>query len=56
MLAEGIETLNQLDLLRDEACDEGQGFFLGRPAPLDALTGVEESLLASPALRRSAGA
>lgn len=56
VLAEGIETLNQLDLLRDEACDEGQGFFLGRPAPLDALTGVEESLLASPALRRSAGA
>ncbi|OLF77745.1 diguanylate cyclase [Maricaulis sp. W15] len=37
VLAEGIETMTQLDLLRDEACDEGQGFFLGRPAPMDIL-------------------
>ena len=37
VLAEGIETVQQLDLLRDEACDEGQGFYLGRPAPMEAL-------------------
>jgi EAL domain-containing protein (putative c-di-GMP-specific phosphodiesterase class I) len=36
VLAEGIETMNQLSLLKDEACDEGQGFYLGRPAPMDA--------------------
>jgi diguanylate cyclase len=35
VLAEGIETVKQLSLLRDEACDEGQGYYLGRPAPMD---------------------
>jgi diguanylate cyclase (GGDEF)-like protein len=44
VLAEGIETVQQLDLLRDEACDEGQGFYLGRPAPMEALVeAVEQS-------------
>ena len=43
VLAEGIETPRQFDALRDEACDEAQGFLLGRPAPLDAetMTAVE---------------
>ena len=34
VLAEGIETQGQLTLLTTEGCDEAQGFFLGRPAPL----------------------
>ena len=34
VLAEGIETRNQLDILRDEGCDTAQGFLLGRPVPL----------------------
>lgn len=34
VLAEGIETQEQLDLLHLESCDEGQGFLLGRPAPI----------------------
>ncbi|NEK37392.1 putative bifunctional diguanylate cyclase/phosphodiesterase [Rhizobium leguminosarum] len=34
VLAEGIETQDQLTLLTTEGCDEAQGFFLGRPAPL----------------------
>lgn len=38
VLAEGIETERQLDALREESCDEAQGFLLGRPAPLDAAT------------------
>ena len=33
ILAEGIETHDQLALLADEGCDEAQGFLLGRPAP-----------------------
>ncbi len=31
VIAEGIETQQQLDLLRDMGCSEGQGYFLARP-------------------------
>ena len=31
ILAEGIETAEQLDVLRREGCDEAQGFLIGRP-------------------------
>lgn len=33
VVAEGIETEQQLNLLRQFGCDEGQGFYLGRPCP-----------------------
>jgi diguanylate cyclase (GGDEF)-like protein len=33
ILAEGIETESQLQVLRREGCDEVQGFLLGRPGP-----------------------
>ncbi len=36
VLAEGIETPAQLTILAVEGCDEGQGYFLGRPGPLTA--------------------
>ncbi len=34
VLAEGIETPAQLSILAVEGCDEGQGYFLGRPGPM----------------------
>ncbi|MEB0123769.1 EAL domain-containing protein [Pseudomonas sp. CCI1.2] len=34
--AEGIETIEHLDLLKAVCCDEGQGYFLSRPLDSDA--------------------
>ena len=36
--AEGIETAEQLAMLREYGVDSGQGFFLARPAPADEVT------------------
>ncbi len=35
-LAEGIEQSQELDLLRDEECDSGQGFLFARPLDVAA--------------------
>jgi EAL domain-containing protein (putative c-di-GMP-specific phosphodiesterase class I) len=35
--AEGIETLEQLEELCAAACDEGQGYYFGRPQPEELL-------------------
>jgi diguanylate cyclase (GGDEF)-like protein/PAS domain S-box-containing protein len=37
ILAEGVETLAQLHILRDEGCDEVQGYLLGHPMLAEAL-------------------
>jgi diguanylate cyclase (GGDEF)-like protein/PAS domain S-box-containing protein len=33
VIAEGIETQEQLSFLNDHHCEQGQGYFLGRPVP-----------------------
>ncbi|WP_192182489.1 sensor domain-containing diguanylate cyclase [Mesorhizobium amorphae] len=43
VLAEGVETLGELRFLDAEDCEIGQGFYLGRPSPIETfgeLTGV----------------
>jgi diguanylate cyclase (GGDEF)-like protein/PAS domain S-box-containing protein len=35
IVAEGVETSYQLDFLRDENCNEVQGYFIGRPLPIE---------------------
>ena len=37
VLAEGVETGSQLAILLEEGCDEAQGYFLGRPVPIDRI-------------------
>jgi EAL domain-containing protein (putative c-di-GMP-specific phosphodiesterase class I) len=44
-LAEGIETPEQLDVIRDLGCSFGQGFLFARPSPAGEL---RELLVAGP--------
>ncbi len=43
VLAEGVETRNQLDILLDEGCDEAQGYFLGRPMPMERIRAARQA-------------
>jgi predicted signal transduction protein with EAL and GGDEF domain/FixJ family two-component response regulator len=44
VVAEGVETGEQLVLLEEYGCDLVQGFYLGRPAPADSITGTLQSI------------
>jgi predicted signal transduction protein with EAL and GGDEF domain/FixJ family two-component response regulator len=44
VVAEGVETGEQLGLLEEYGCDLVQGFYLGRPAPGDAVTAMLQRL------------
>jgi len=47
--AEGVETAEQLMLLRLDACEEVQGFYMARPMPAKALAEVIAASVAAPA-------
>ncbi|MBZ0104507.1 MAG: EAL domain-containing protein [Sulfuricella denitrificans] len=40
VIAEGVETAQQLQRLHELGCDRAQGFFLGRPVPPDEITAL----------------
>jgi diguanylate cyclase (GGDEF)-like protein/PAS domain S-box-containing protein len=48
VIAEGIETKAQFDLLRKLGCDQGQGFLIGRPVAFDHATD-DSQVIAFPA-------
>ncbi len=49
VLAEGIETPEQLEWLREAGCDLVQGYLLGRPGPFQRVVAqLEQSLLSAP--------
>lgn len=43
VVAEGVETRQQLEFLRAAGCDEVQGFFLGRPMPAEDVARLFQS-------------
>ncbi len=40
VVAEGVETQEQFDFLRDNHCDEIQGYFISKPTTVDAFSGM----------------
>ncbi len=43
VVAEGVETLEQLDFLKSRRCDEFQGFLFSRPVPEDDFVALVEA-------------
>jgi len=40
VVAEGIETAEQLDFLKSKECEEGQGYYYSRPVPAEEFAGL----------------
>jgi EAL domain-containing protein (putative c-di-GMP-specific phosphodiesterase class I) len=49
LIAEGIDTQEQLAFLEREGCDEGQGYFISTSLPGDGLAGFIQSVTRAPA-------
>ena len=47
VLAEGVETLEELKFLSDELCNEAQGYLIGRPASIEKFRHLTDGALDS---------
>ncbi len=52
-VAEGVETIEQLEALSDLGCDRAQGFLLGRPSSAGEIDGLLEGIRFAAAAERS---
>jgi diguanylate cyclase (GGDEF)-like protein len=50
--AEGVETKEQLDILRAEGCTHAQGYLFGPPVPVQEIAGLLQTLAPGPRKRR----
>jgi len=53
--AEGVETVEQLDILAAEGCTHAQGYHISRPVPAGAIEALLEQLGLAPARQARAG-
>ena len=53
-LAEGIETLEELEFLRERGCKLGQGFYFSRPVPPEEIIALALGGIPTAAALRSA--
>jgi diguanylate cyclase (GGDEF)-like protein len=54
IVAEGVETTEQMEFLREHGCKVSQGFFFGRAVPPDQIAGLVKSISESTLLNKSA--
>jgi EAL domain-containing protein (putative c-di-GMP-specific phosphodiesterase class I) len=54
VLAEGVETLDELAFLSNEACNEAQGYLIGRPASIKQFAHLTDGPLESESQTRPA--
>ena len=47
VIAEGVETQEQLNFLQAHGCSEGQGYFFSRPVPADQFAHILQSGIAT---------
>jgi EAL domain-containing protein (putative c-di-GMP-specific phosphodiesterase class I) len=50
VVAQGVETRQQAEFLREHACDELQGFYFGHPVPADQFRDVLRAQAGAPAV------
>jgi EAL domain-containing protein (putative c-di-GMP-specific phosphodiesterase class I) len=48
VVAQGVETAEQADFLRQNACDELQGFYFNKPVPGEQVADLLEKEIAVP--------
>jgi diguanylate cyclase (GGDEF)-like protein/PAS domain S-box-containing protein len=51
VVAEGVETREQLDFLRTQGCDEFQGFYINKPMPAEQFAQLLRTEISSPVAR-----
>jgi EAL domain-containing protein (putative c-di-GMP-specific phosphodiesterase class I) len=56
VIAEGVETVEQLEFLRERGCDIAQGYYLARPLPVAAMSDMLQGTVARDDVMQATGA
>ena len=56
VIAEGVETVEQLEFLRERGCDVAQGYYLARPLPIAAMSDMLQGTVVDDAVMQATSA